>query len=245
MPRVPGPATAGSDRPALRHLGVIPDGNRRWAHARGLPTVDGHQRGGERSMELLGWCRKVPEIEIVTLWVMSIENYSRSPEEVEDGLRMITDFVDRIATGRQWRIGLIGDLDILPPQLAAWLRNHSHNSRTVSGPLVNIAIAYSGRNEITRAVQRLLDSRAESSCPLPAGGRVDPAEFARHLDTAGQPDPDLIIRTSGETRLSGFMPWQTLHSELYFSSALWPDFDEDAFDEALAHYQGRQRRKGL
>ncbi|WP_433544429.1 polyprenyl diphosphate synthase (plasmid) [Streptomyces sp. CA-294286] len=240
-----GPAAPPAPLPSLRHLAVIPDGNRRWAKAKGLPSLEGHRRGCERTLELLDRCRTDTAIEVLTLWTTSVENLGRPRAEVDPGLPVIAEFVRRVASAGQWRVGFLGDLDRLPPPMAAELRDHAHRSSSVPGPLVNFALAYSGQDEITRAVRRLLVSRAADGhhpCeqqPLTAG------DLARHLDTAGLPDPDLVIRTSGETRLSGFMPWQTLHSELYFSPVLWPDFDACALEEALEDYRGRQRRRGM
>ncbi|MDO0910973.1 polyprenyl diphosphate synthase [Streptomyces sp. DT2A-34] len=231
--------------PPLRHLAVIPDGNRRWARDRGLSAAEGHWRGGERSMELLDWCRGEAEIEVVTMWAMSIENYEeRLPAEVESGLPLLAEFTRQVAAGGRWRIGLVGDLDLLPSRLADELRDYRDQSSTVSGPLVNMAVAYSGGNEIARAVEKLLRSRQQNGGTLLADERVDAAALAGHLDTAGLPDLDLVVRTSGETRLSGFMPWQAMHAELYFTPVLWPDFDEDEFRKALEYYRGRQRRHG-
>ncbi|MFI2779240.1 polyprenyl diphosphate synthase [Streptomyces sp. ALB3] len=227
-------------------MAVIPDGNRRWAEDRGLPSIEGHRRGCERTLELLDRCRTGTGIEVLTLWTTSVENLSRSRAEVDRGLPVIAEFVGYVASLRHWRIGFLGDLDLLPAPMAAELRDHAHRSRTVRGPLVNLAIAYSGQDEITRAVRRLLDSRTAADGQLrPGQGPLSAAELARHLDSAGLPDPDLVIRTSGETRLSGFMPWQTLHSELYFSPVLWPDFDASALEEALEDYRGRRQRRGL
>ncbi|MFF8557048.1 polyprenyl diphosphate synthase [Streptomyces sp. NPDC015501] len=231
--------------PSLRHLAVIPDGNRRWAKDRGLPSLEGHRRGCERTLELLDRCRTGTGIEVLTLWTTSVENLSRPRAEVDQGLPVIAAFVGHVASLGQWRIGFLGDLDRLPLPMAAELRDHAHRSSAVQGPLVNFAIAYGGQDEITRAVRRLLDSRAADGHVLPRQEPLSAAELGRHLDTAGLPDPDLVIRTSGETRLSGFMPWQTLHSELYFSPLLWPDFDGPALDEALEDYRGRQQRRGL
>ncbi|MFH9138653.1 polyprenyl diphosphate synthase [Streptomyces sp. NPDC017524] len=231
--------------PPIRHLAVIPDGNRRWAEDKGLPSLEGHRRGCERTLELLDRCRTGTGIEVLTLWTTSIDNLSRSRAEVDQGLPVIAAFVGHVASLGQWRIGFLGDLDLLPSPVAAELRDHAHRSSTVQGPLVNFAIAYSGQDEITRAVRRLLDSRAADGHLPPEHERLSAEELARHLDTVGLPDPDLVIRTSGETRLSGFMPWQTLHSELYFSPVLWPDFDASALEDALEDYQGRRRRRGL
>lgn len=231
--------------PSLRHLAVIPDGNRRWAEDKGLPSLEGHRRGCERTLELLDRCRTDTGIEVVTLWTTSVENLRRPRVEVNQGLPVIAAFVGHLASLGQWRIGFLGNLDLLPPPVTEELRDYAHRSSTVRGPLVNFAIAYSGQEEIIRAVRRLLESRTADGNPLSEGAPVDAVELARHLDTAGQPDPDLVIRTSGETRLSGFMPWQTLHSELYFSPLLWPDFDESALAEALEDYRSRRQRRGL
>ncbi|MBB5119442.1 polyprenyl diphosphate synthase [Streptomyces eurocidicus] len=234
-----------SGQPLLRHLAVILDGNRRWAHDRGLPILAGYQRGGQRVLDLLSWCRNAHEIETVTLWPLSIENLRRPHGELTDLLCVIMSIAEQIAATGHWRIRIIGAPEVLPAPLADGLVRLAHRSGHRSDPVVNIAVAYGGRDEITRAVRNLILAHREAgTLPVLADG-IRPEEFDHYLDTSGQPDPDLVIRTSGEQRLSGFMPWQTVYSEFYFCPVHWPEFDKGEFDKALGHYRTRRRRLGL
>lgn len=238
----PGSSQAAAARPVLRHLAVIPDGNRRWARARGLPPSAGHRRGIERALDLLGWCRQDEEIETVSFGVVSIENLRRSQEEVAPALRGFAEMVEQIAAGGDWRVRLMGNLDLVPKEFADAVRSSALRTAHTTGPTVNFGIAYGGRDELQRAVRKLLDAR-ETAASDP--GPDAPLDLSPYLDTCGQPDPDLVIRTSGEIRLCGFMPWQTVYSELYFSPVLWPDYDEAEFARARDSYHARHRRMGL
>ncbi|TDU73514.1 polyprenyl diphosphate synthase [Streptomyces sp. KS 21] len=232
------------DGHGLRHVAVILDGNRRWARARGLPVIDGYRHGGRRVLELLAWCRAAEGIEAVTLWPLSTENLHRDRNELDGLLHVITDTTQEIAGTGVWRLRIIGAPDRLPARTADALRASAGRTRDVRGPEVNIAVAYGGRDEITRAIRNLLAAHRSAGTLHRLAGGIESQEFGRHLDTAGQPDPDLVIRTSGEQRLSGFMPWQTAYSEFYFCPVPWPDFDQDCFDAAMAWYAGRTRRTG-
>ncbi|MFE6869526.1 polyprenyl diphosphate synthase [Kitasatospora sp. NPDC057692] len=218
----------------LRHLAVILDGNRRWARARRVEAVRGYERGGDRALDLLAWAQALPGLEVVTLWPLSTENLTRDPRELEPLLRVITDTAERIEAEGQWRIRIIGRPERLPPHLYHRLRRAEERCRTAArARTVNLAIAYGGRDELARAVARMVVDR-------PSGG----AAISDYLDTAGQPDPDLVIRTGGEQRLSGFMPWQTAYAEFWFCPLPWPDFTRRAFEQAVAHYRTRARTHG-
>jgi short-chain Z-isoprenyl diphosphate synthase len=227
-----------------RHVGVILDGNRRWAKASGARTAEGHRAGAERILDFLGWCEDVG-IERVTLWLLSTDNLSRPPEELADLLGIIEDVVGRLAAARRWRVHPVGALDLLPASTARRLKEHEEASRDVQGMHVNVAIGYGGRREIADAVRSLLLEHAARGTSIEELAELLNVEhITEHLYTRGQPDPDLVIRTSGEQRLSGFLLWQSAHSEFYFCEALWPDFRRVDFLRALRSYAQRQRRFG-
>jgi short-chain Z-isoprenyl diphosphate synthase len=227
-----------------RHVGVILDGNRRWARAAGARTAEGHRAGADRILDFLGWCEDAG-VERVTLWLLSTDNLSRAQEELVDLLGIIEDVVGRLAAARRWRVHPVGALDLLPAATAQRLKEHEEASRDVQGLHVNVAIGYGGRREIADAVRSLLQEHAARGTSIEELAEVlDVEHIAEHLYTRGQPDPDLVIRTSGEQRLSGFLLWQSAHSEFYFCEALWPDFRRVDFLRALRSYSQRQRRFG-
>ncbi len=227
-----------------RHVGVILDGNRRWARSFGEPSSTGHRRGADKISELLGWSEDVG-VEVVTLWMLSTDNLKRPPDELAELVQIITDAVcDLAATGR-WRIQVMGDLDLLDAGAAATLRDAAVRTDGVRGLHVNVAVGYGGRHEIVDAVRALLLEHARRGTTLEQlAESVDVDHIAGYLYTRGQPDPDLVIRTSGEQRLGGFLLWQSAHSEFYFCEAYWPDFRRVDFLRALRSYAARERRLG-
>ena len=233
-------------RPVPRHVGVMCDGNRRWARAYGLEDVtDGHRRGAVRIEDLLRWSADAG-VEVVTLWLLSTDNLSRPASELEPLLGIISDLVDDLAGPQEsWRIKVVGALDLLPPETAQVLKAAAERTADRTGVAVNIAVGYGGRREIADAVRSLLHEHAAAGTSIEELAEVlDVDHIADHLYTRGQPDPDLVIRTSGEQRLSGFLLWQSAHSEFYFCDAYWPDFRRIDFLRALRAYAGRQRRYG-
>ncbi|MGE5830104.1 MAG: isoprenyl transferase [Micromonosporaceae bacterium] len=234
-------------RPHPRHVGVMCDGNRRWAREMGyVDPNDGHRVGAERIKELLRWCDEA-HIDHVTLWLLSTDNLSRPAAEFDPLLRIIEDLVTELAEdGQPWRLRMVGALDVLPAALAASLK--AAEERTVTrtgGAQVNVAVGYGGRREIADAVRSLLNEHAKTGGTIEELAEVlDVDHIAEHLYTKGQPDPDLVIRTSGEQRLSGFLLWQSVHSEFYFCDMNWPDFRKVDFLRALRSYASRQRRYG-
>jgi short-chain Z-isoprenyl diphosphate synthase len=228
------------------HVGVMLDGNRRWARAAGFTDVSaGHRAGAQRITDLLGWCQDAG-VQIVTLWLLSTDNLSRAEEELTPLLEIIAEVVDDLsADGKQWQVKVVGALDLLPPELAE--RMVAAATRTVdrTGMRVNLAVGYGGRREIADAVRKLLASHAEAGTTIEELAEIlDMDHIAEHLYTSGQPDPDLIIRTSGEQRLSGFLLWQSVHTEFWFFDAYWPDFRHIDFLRALRDYGARHRRFG-
>jgi short-chain Z-isoprenyl diphosphate synthase len=230
--------------PVPRHVGVILDGNRRWARAAGESDVSlGHQRGADKITELLGWCGAAG-VEVVTLWLLSTDNLSRPPAELASLLEIIESTVRGLAASGRWRLNLVGALDLLPAATVADLKE-AVESATGTGLLVNVAVGYGGRREIADAVRSLLIENASRGASIEeVAGWLEVDDITEHLYTRGQPDPDLLIRTSGEQRLSGFLLWQSAHSEFYFCDAYWPDFRRIDFLRARRAYAARQRRFG-
>jgi short-chain Z-isoprenyl diphosphate synthase len=233
------------DRTAVpRHVGVMLDGNRRWARAAGMSTVDGHQSGADKIPDFLGWCEEVG-VEVVTLWMLSTDNLSRPKEELVPLLGIIEQAVRDLAATGHWRVHPVGALDLLPASTSAVLKEAEQATAHHAGILVNVAVGYGGRHEIAEAVRKLLQEQAALGTSVEQlAEMIDVEHIARHLYTSGQPDPDLVIRTSGEQRLSGFLLWQSAHSEFYFCEAYWPAFRKVDFLRALRDYANRQRRFG-
>jgi short-chain Z-isoprenyl diphosphate synthase len=227
-----------------RHVGVMCDGNRRWARSAGLADVSsGHQAGADKIFEVLQWCRQAG-VEVVTLWLLSTDNLARPASEVEPLLRIIEDTV-RELVAQNWHVKAVGALDTLPAETAAVLKDAGEATTGNGGLLVNVAVGYGGRREIADAVRSLLQDQATRGTTIEELAEIlDVEHIAEHLYTAGQPDPDLVIRTSGEQRLSGFLLWQSAHSEFYFCDAYWPAFRRVDFLRALRSYSARQRRFG-
>ena len=227
-----------------RHVGVMLDGNRRWAKAVGRDTAHGHRAGAANIEPLLGWCDEIG-VEVVTLWLLSTDNLNRPAHELEPLLGIIADAVDSLADQRRWRLHPVGALDLLPAETAERLKAAAEATRDVEGTLVNVAVAYGGRREIADAVRSLLcEAAAEGRSMEDLAAHVDVDLIAEHLYTKGQPDPDLVIRTSGEQRLGGFLLWQSAKSEFYFCDAYWPDFRKVDFLRAVRAYAQRERRFG-
>ncbi len=230
-----------------RHVAVLADGNRRWArlNAPGQPLVAGYRAGADKLKDFVEWCDEIG-IPVVTLWVLSTDNFSRSSAaEIGPLLEVIEQMVaDLVSTG-SWRVHPVGALDMLPAESAERLKTAARETAGVDGMLVNIAVSYGGRHELRDAVRSLLAEQARHGMSIDdVAQSLDIEHIAEHLYTKGQPDPDLIIRTSGEQRLSGFLMWQSAHSEFYFCEALWPDFRKVDFIRALRSYAARERRFG-
>jgi undecaprenyl diphosphate synthase len=240
------PAAIGPDDPTERapaHVAIIMDGNGRWAAKRGLPRIEGHRRGVEAVRRTV---RSAAELGIryLTLYSFSTENWSRPAEEVADLMTLLKRFIRNDLAelhAHNIRVRVIGDREGLRPDLLALLNEAEELTRGNSGLVLVVAFNYGGRQEIARAVRAI--GRAVKEGRLDPN-TIEPATIARALDTDGIPDPDLVIRTSGEQRLSNFLPWQSAYSEFVFLPDLWPDFDHAAFKAALDQYIGRERRFG-
>jgi short-chain Z-isoprenyl diphosphate synthase len=227
-----------------RHVGVILDGNRRWATEQGSSSAAGHRAGAARIAEFLEWCDEVG-VEVVTLWLLSTDNLNRPTEELEPLLTIIEGSVEQLAASGKWVIRHVGAKDPLPARTRQVLENAELTTSGIDGMTVNVAVGYGGRQELVDAVRALLQEEAAAGTSLEdLAATLDVEHIAAHLYTKGQPDPDLVIRTSGEQRLSGFLLWQSAHSEFYFCEAYWPDFRRVDFLRALRDYAARERRYG-
>ena len=238
------------------HVAIICDGNRRWAREAGFEDVShGHRVGARRIADMLGWCADLG-IETVTIYLLSTENLQRESEELDALMEIVPDIVDEIsgpvrggddpdhAIG-DWRVRIVGTLDQLPEAVADRLRSASERTLGRGGMNVNVAVGYGGRQEIADAVRALLAEQAEAGAdPAQMIEAVTVEAIDRNLYTKGQPDPDLVIRTSGEQRLSGFLLWQSAYSEIWFTDAYWPEFRRVDFLRALRDFAARSRRFG-
>ena len=227
-----------------QHIGVMLDGNRRWAKAVGRDTAHGHQAGAANIEPLLGWCDELG-VKVVTLWLLSTDNLARPAQELEPLLEIIAEAVESLAVQQRWRLHPVGALDLLPSETARRLKVAAESTAEVDGMLVNIAVGYGGRREIADAVRALLTEHSARGTSLEELAQlIDVEHIEAHLYTKGQPDPDLVIRTSGEQRLGGFLLWQSAKSEFYFCEAYWPDFRRVDFLRAVRAYAQRERRFG-
>ncbi|MGI5951665.1 MAG: isoprenyl transferase [Brooklawnia sp.] len=230
-----------------RHIAVLADGNRRWArtNAPGRPLAIGYQAGADKLKQFVRWCDEIG-IQVVTLWVLSTDNLRRSKgDELAPLLRVIVRLVKDLSDTGNYRIMVVGDLSLLPEETALALRQAADATEHTIGMHINVAVSYGGRHELADAVRSLLvDEAAKGTTLRQLAENLEIEQISEHLYTRGQPDPDLIIRTSGEQRLSGFLMWQSAHSEFYFCEALWPDFRRLDFYRALRSYMQRERRYG-
>jgi undecaprenyl diphosphate synthase len=242
LSREPLPPQLAPDRlPA--HVAVIMDGNGRWARQRGLPRVMGHRAGVEALKRTLRLCSDWG-IGALTAYAFSTENWNRPGEEVTFLMTLFERVLARELEGlmrEQVRIRFLGDLEELPERLQALIANATARTATNSGIHFNVCTNYGGRRELVRAARRLAEQVAAGQLDPVA---IDEERFAAELHTAGEVDPDLLIRTSGEQRISNFLLWQLAYAELHLTDILWPDFDASALLAALLDYQGRSRRFG-
>lgn len=236
--------------PVPPHVAVIMDGNRRWAAQAGHADPGfGHRAGAEKALELVDWCADAGVAE-VTLWALSLENLARPDDEVGTITDVATDALGALASGRRStrvpiRLRVIGRRDALPASLRDAIDRAAALSRDDGAMTVTVALGYSGRDELLEAFRASVRDLVAEGVPLDGIADALSADMlAAHLYTVGSSDPDLIIRTSGEVRLSGFLPWQSVYSEYYFSEAYWPAFREIDFLRAIRTYQQRARRFG-
>jgi undecaprenyl diphosphate synthase len=226
------------------HIAIIMDGNGRWAKRRNLPRVAGHRAGAEAVRVTVETCAQMG-IRVLTLYAFSVENWKRPRTEVDTLWRLLRHYIQKELAGLQKfniRLTAIGRLDALPPVARQELDVAERATASNNGLRVNLALNYGGRNELVDACNAILDE-ARGAGRL-GDLRVDEAAIARHLYTASLPDPDLLIRTSGEMRISNFLLWQIAYAELYVTDVLWPDFQRTDLLKAILDYQRRDRRFG-
>lgn len=229
-----------------RHIAVLCDGNRRWARDAGYDDVSyGYRVGAAKIAEMLRWCQEAG-IEMTTVYLLSTENLQRDPDELASLIEIITDVVEEIcAPANRWSVRTVGDLELLGEEPARRLRQAVEGTEQNGGFHVNVAVGYGGRQEIANAVRALLSKElANGATAEQLVEAVTVEAISENLYTSGQPDPDLVIRTSGEQRLSGFLLWQSAYSEMWFTEAHWPAFRRVDFLRALRDYSQRHRRYG-
>lgn len=221
------------------HVGVIMDGNGRWAKLRGLPRIEGHRRGTERAQEIIEISGELG-IKCLTLYAFSMENWHRPQSEISTLMKLLEMYLKKelqVLVKKGIVFKTIGETWRLPEHIRELIRETEEKTASNKGMTVVTALSYGGRNEIIRAVKKIMDAGVDP-------GEVTENLFSGYLDTSGLPPPDLIIRTSGERRLSNFLLWQSAYAELYFTDTLWPDFDKEEFVMAIQDFQGRERRFG-
>lgn len=241
QPPSPAPDTPPAGR-IPRHIAIIMDGNGRWARRRGLPRLAGHEAGARSVRRALRCCRDAG-VDYLTLYAFSTENWSRPEGEVSGLMRLLREFIrknEKDLLDQQVRLRMIGRREDLPPDLLAAIERLERETAGFGRQLL-VALSYSGRSELARAARKIAE-RVRAGLLEPE--QVDEAAVAACLDAPDVPDPDLIIRTSGELRISNFLLWQCAYSEFYVTPVLWPDFDETVFQDALRAYAARDRRFG-
>ena len=218
-------------------IGIIMDGNRRFAKAKGLPTLEGHRAGYEKMREVIGWC-KDSGVRNLIVYAFSTENWNRAEEEVSylmDLFRMVIDTIVEEAKKDDTRVIFLGERTRLPQDILKRMKWAEEETASFTTFTLGIALSYGGRAEIVDAIRRIPKESLET---------ISEEEFSDLLWTKDIPDPDLIIRTSGERRLSNFLPWQSVYSELFFIDSMWPDFTREEFERILKEYEARERRRG-
>jgi undecaprenyl diphosphate synthase len=227
-----------------RHLAIIMDGNGRWAARRSLDRVAGHQKGAESVRAIVRSSREIG-IPYLTLFAFSSENWSRPREEVEALMVLLKNYLDtelQEMLDNNIRFLAIGDLSRLPKEVLTTLNETMKKTSRAAGMTLTLALSYGGRDDILQAIRRIM-SHCQDGNLVPA--EINENLFSKYLWTSNLPDPDLLVRTSGEMRISNFFLWQLAYSEIYVTSTLWPDFDREELIQALLSYQNRERRFGL
>ncbi len=227
------------------HVAIIPDGNRRWAKAKGYPVKYGHRQGANTFKEIVRYAGELG-IKYISFYAFSTENWKRSPSEVESLMELLRGFLknsDKELGKEKDKIKIMvsGKIDRLSPELQKEIKRIEEETKENTGIIVNICINYGGRDEILECTKQICRKVVQKEISI---DKIDEEAFISHLFTKDLPDPDLLIRTSGEVRISNFLLWQLAYTELYFTEKLWPDFGKKDFDAALKEYIERQRRFG-
>ena len=225
------------------HIAIIMDGNRRWAKKRLLPTQLGHSQGADNLERVADACAELG-VKYLTVYAFSTENWKRSAEEVDYLMKLLTKHIndfDKRIKNRDIRFRLVGDINRLNPELQDGIRRIEERTKDKKGLTLNIVINYGGRAEMTFVAKKIAEEVKEGNLNVED---ISEETLAKYLQTLDSPDPELIIRTGGEERLSGFLLWQSAYSELYFTEVLWPDFDEKELAKAVEEYKSRKRDFG-
>jgi len=242
--QTPPEGISGSGEVMPEHLAIIMDGNGRWASQRHLPRLEGHRQGAKAVRRTVEFCRK-KGIKYLTLYAFSTENWQRPEDEVSGLMRLLSQFLDSELDeihSHDIRFTTIGDIARLPKRLLEKIERAKETTNGNRSMNLIVALSYGGRHEIVSAALKVADKIVKGAATLKD---FDERTFSQFLDTQGIPDPDLLIRTGGEVRISNFLLWQLAYAELYFTETLWPDFDETALNGALDAYRSRQRRFGM
>ena len=226
-----------------KHIAIIMDGNRRWAKQRGLPVALGHKKGGETVENIVRHANKIG-LKYITVYAFSTENWKRAEDEVNALMLLFQSYIDKyskIADSENVRVKFLGDLTAFSTKMQKGIQDCIERTKNNTGVTFNIAINYGGRAEMTIAAKRIVEEVQNGKLSLED---ITEDTISQRLQTLDSPDPELIIRTGGEERLSGFLLWQSVYSELYFTDVLWPDFDEKELEKAIHEYQNRKRNFG-
>lgn len=226
-----------------RHVAIIMDGNGRWAKKKNLSRNEGHRRGTKVLEKIVQYANEIG-IEFLTVYAFSTENWNRPKKEVDGLMNLMRQYLDRhlkTAQKDDIKFKVIGNRDKLPQDIQQKIEKLEHLTSSKNGLVFNIALNYGGKDEIVRACRNIVNDVIQNKLSIDS---IDEELFGKYLDTRNQPDPDLMIRTSGEMRVSNFLPWQLTYSEFYFTNVLWPEFTIEEFNEALEEYSKRKRRFG-
>ena len=226
-----------------RHIAIIMDGNRRWAKAQGKPASFGHKAGAKTLEKIVRYANKIG-LEYITVYAFSTENWKRAEDEVNALMILLQSYLDdysKRADSENIKIKILGDITVLSQGMQKSIINCMERTKDNTGVTFNIALNYGGRNEIVKAVRNIAEQVKDNKLKIED---IREETISNNLYTSGQPDPDLVIRTSGEQRLSNFLPWQVVYSEFLFINKNWPDFTEQDLDDAIIEYQKRTRKFG-
>lgn len=226
-----------------KHIAIIMDGNRRWARAQGKPASFGHKAGAKTLENIVRYANKIG-LEYITVYAFSTENWKRAEDEVNALMMLLQNYLDdysKRADSENIRVKILGDITALSQGMQKSIINCMKRTKNNTGVTFNIALNYGGRDEIIKAVKSIAEQVKNNKLEIES---INEETISNNLYTVGQPDPDLVIRTSGELRLSGFLTWQTVYSELLFINKNWPDFTEEDLDNAIIEYQKRTRKFG-
>ena len=226
-----------------KHIAIIMDGNRRWAKAKGLPISLGHKQGAETLEKIVRYANKIG-LEYLTVYAFSTENWKRTQDEVKSLMLLLQGYIDKyskIADSENIKVQFLGDLTAFTPKMQKGIEDCKNRTKSNTGVTFNIALNYGGRLELTEAMKKIASKVKDGECEIED---IDENMISQNLYTNGMPDPDLLIRTSGEMRTSNFLPWQLVYSEFLFIEKNWPDFSEEDLDNAIIEYQKRTRKFG-